>query len=147
MSSWQTSLEDLRVFGDPAPQGSKKLIPTRQGPRMLESSGPRLKAWRKAVSAAARESWQGRDPLEGPIKLELLFFLRRPKTSKLLKPISRPDLDKLIRGVGDALTVDAGILGDDSRIVDLRARKEWASEISPPGLILSLSELLEEALA
>jgi Holliday junction resolvase RusA-like endonuclease len=39
-----------------------------------------------------------------------------------------PDLDKLIRAVGDSLT-DSGIVVDDSRIVRISARKIYAQGI------------------
>jgi Holliday junction resolvase RusA-like endonuclease len=45
-----------------------------------------------------------------------------------------PDLDKLIRSVGDSLTT-AGIYVDDSRIVRLTATKVYADHRGPGALI------------
>jgi Holliday junction resolvase RusA-like endonuclease len=45
-----------------------------------------------------------------------------------------PDLDKLIRAVGDSLT-DSGVVIDDSRIVRISARKLYAEGIAPGATI------------
>jgi Holliday junction resolvase RusA-like endonuclease len=45
-----------------------------------------------------------------------------------------PDLDKLIRAVGDSLT-DAGIIRDDSRIITITARKLYADDRGPGAVI------------
>jgi Holliday junction resolvase RusA-like endonuclease len=45
-----------------------------------------------------------------------------------------PDLDKLIRAVGDSLT-DSGVVIDDSRIVRISARKLYAEGIQPGATI------------
>ena len=53
--------------------------------------------------------------------------LRAPK--KVLYPATKPDLDKLVRSVGDALKGLA--YEEDSRIVDIDARKRFAIESAP----------------
>ena len=57
------------------------------------------------------------------------------KTVDRQLPSVSPDLDKLIRAVGDSLT-DSGVVTDDSRIVRISARKLYAEGIQPGATIL-----------
>lgn len=104
------------VTGRAAPQGSKKHV---GGGRLVEVS-KYLKPWREAVIRAAEKA-QGPDwvTLDGPLVLIIEFWIERPgshpKTVRTY-PTSAPDLDKLIRGVGDAMS-QSKTIKDDSRIV------------------------------
>jgi crossover junction endodeoxyribonuclease RusA len=107
-----------------------------------------VEPWREAIKYAARRAlvdptephiWQ---PFDGPIQLDVLFRLPRPKSAPKRRwaPAGRPDLDKCVRAVCDALT-DAGVWRDDSRVVDLNARKRYAI-VSPPGADITISEVV-----
>lgn len=111
------------VYGNPAPQGSKRHV---GGGRMVESSAT-LKDWRHDITLATRDAMQDRLPLEGPVNVWLEFSVKRPVSTprKVLFPVKRPDVDKLARGVLDALDA-AGVFGDDSQVVDLHAIKRFA---------------------
>jgi Holliday junction resolvase RusA-like endonuclease len=80
--------------------------------------------WRAAVCLFGRQAMAGRSPLEGPIKLELLFYLAKPKKPGHALPITRPDVSKLVRAVEDSLSKI--VIRDDSQIVCLNARKAYA---------------------
>ena len=54
---------------------------------------------------------------------------------------TKPDLDKLIRAVGDGLSVDAGLLKDDSRISSIKAEKRYCERQEVPGALIVLSSL------
>ncbi len=57
------------------------------------------------------------------------FYLERPKTVKpsdRALPIVAPDLDKLVRAVGDGIGQSGLIWGDDSQITEILARKYYA---------------------
>lgn len=107
---------------------------------MIESSkavGP----WRERIAEIARAEYRG-DPVTGPIRLSLSFVMPRPKsTPKRSTPpaVKRPDLDKLARAVGDALT--KVVWADDSQIVRLDATKRIAEVGEPPGVYISVVEL------
>lgn len=130
------------VPGRPSPQGSKKSV---GGGRFIEAS-KYLPAWRKAVTefaiyAATENAWE---PLEGPVTLEVVFYIERPSTitrNKRPHPIVPPDIDKLVRGVSDALS-DAGVWGDDSQVVKLVAFKRYADN-HEQGAFVSVSTLDE----
>jgi crossover junction endodeoxyribonuclease RusA len=122
----------LTVHGLPAPQGSKSAVRGKDGRvRLLEgsttSARQRHRAWRDLVAQGAREAWGDRDPLDCPVQVHIRFFMPRPKSARkaLVWAAKKPDLDKLCRSVLDSLT-DAGVLRDDSRVVQLHAEKSLA---------------------
>src|SRR5262245_1503336 len=122
------------VPGIPAPQGSKTVMPNGHP---LESNRERLLIWRNLVTAKAAEAMQGRPALIGPISLSVVFTLPRPrshfgtgKRARMLKPSApvycegRPDLDKLLRALGDSLKA-GGAIADDARLVEIQASKHY----------------------
>jgi crossover junction endodeoxyribonuclease RusA len=127
------------VIGRPSPQGSKKSIGNN---RFIESS-KYLPAWRTAVKLAAEDavntnSWAR---VSGPVELEVMFYLDRPSSVSTVKrpqPTVPPDLDKLIRGVGDALT--GVVYDDDSQVIRCLAWKVYA-DTRPPGAFIRVAEL------
>lgn len=130
----------LEVFGRPAPQGSKRYIggSAKQGGRFIEAS-KYLPAWRKAVTQAALVAmedvrWERWD---GPVELEVTFFLERPTTIKKAArpyPIKMPDLDKMLRAIGDSLS-DAGVWQDDAQVVKVVASKLYDDDHKPGAVI------------
>jgi Holliday junction resolvase RusA-like endonuclease len=126
------------VDGAPAPQGSKTIERTAAGAAHVRESSRKVGPWRDAVALRAREAMAGRPPLTGPLELDVAFLFARPRShyrtgrhAGQLKPSApvycdkRPDLDKLLRAIGDAIT---GIVAvDDAAIVELRARKAYGS--------------------
>jgi Holliday junction resolvase RusA-like endonuclease len=74
--------------------------------------------------------------LTGPIRVELDFFLPRPKTHltkhgtpKAKSPVwhcKKPDLDNLIKAVTDAITDTQKVWLDDSQICEITATKTYA---------------------
>ena len=126
----------LFVHGTPAPQGSKRHV---GGGRLVESS-KNLPAWRAAVTNHFRAAWGGRPPLDGPVSVALRIYLPRPGRTRFRDyPAGPPDLDKLQRAVGDALTA-SGVIRDDARIVHWNASKLWHSE-TPPGAHITITEM------
>lgn len=122
----------LEVFGDPAPQGSKKVV---RG-RLIEAS-KKLKPWRAAIEKACQPFAEENIYL-GPVRLEVDFFLPRPPSIKMTKrplPIVPPDLDKLLRAVGDGIGQSGMIWGDDSQVVEIFARKFYADDREPGATI------------
>jgi crossover junction endodeoxyribonuclease RusA len=120
---------ELDIFGNPAPQGSKKIM---RG-RLIEASGEKLKVWRKSIARACTE-YQSENILLGPIAVEVSFYLPRPPSVKQTKrpfPIVPPDLDKLCRGLLDGIGQSEAIWGDDSQVVGIKAFKYYADHREP----------------
>jgi Holliday junction resolvase RusA-like endonuclease len=115
------------VAGIPVPQGSKN-------PWGGEAN-PHLKGWRQAVADAAARALHV-EPLPGPVRVQAEFVFPRPKahyrTGRYAQELrvaapywhtSTPDLDKLQRAIGDALT---GILvRDDAQIAAWLVSKRY----------------------
>jgi crossover junction endodeoxyribonuclease RusA len=119
------------VPGKPAPQGSKRHV---GGGRMIESS-TELGPWRERVALAAHAAMGHREVYAGPMGVTLDFVLPRPKSApKRSTPAAdkRPDIDKLVRAILDALT---GVtIHDDAQVVRLYATKRVAEIGEGPGV-------------
>lgn len=69
--------------------------------------------------------------------------MERPKSVRQKDralPIVAPDLDKLVRAVGDGVGQSGYIWGDDSQIVEIVARKFYADD-RPTGAIIKITNL------
>jgi crossover junction endodeoxyribonuclease RusA len=137
----------FEVFGRPAPQGSKRFIghSPKQGGRFIEAS-KYLPAWRKAVTEAASAALLREmvARIEGPVELEVMFFLERPATVSVKQrpwPVKPPDIDKLVRGVCDSVT-DAGVWDDDGQVVKVTAWKCYA-DTREPGATVKITPLFD----
>ena len=122
----------IHVAGTPAPQGSK--IRTRYG--MFEAS-KRVKPWREAVIAAVANM----EPIAPPYKVEIHFFIPRPKTTKAAHPVAPTigDGDKLTRATWDGL-VQGGLLTDDRHVIDWSGSKRWAGD-DGPGAVIKITQV------
>ncbi len=128
----------ITAYGSPVTQGSIRSLGA--GRPSVHSNAKRLKPWRQTVHEAALDAMRLHDRLDGPVQVRLLFCLDRPmghygrgrnagtvRGSAPRHPATRSsgDIDKLSRSCLDSL-VSAGVMVDDSQVVDLRARKTWA---------------------
>lgn len=140
------------VPGEPITEGSTKAFTSGQRVVVTHDRGPELDQWRLKVAHAAQAAAQdaGWEPrYDGPVAVTAAFFLPRPKSAKKrLVPHVKPDLDKLIRAVGDALAPykQPGVLKDDSRIVTWRATKDY-DDAYKSGALIYVSRVDEEGLS
>lgn len=147
----------VAVRGTPAPQGSKKGFYNKNLKRVqvVDDNKETLKPWREAVRSDAVNAMTLPKPIDTAVVVDLVFTFHRPKShyrsgrnAHLLRdgapprPEGKPDLDKLARSTGDALT-DAGVLRDDSRIAEYgRLAKVWVGEdpdaLDTPGVVIRI---------
>jgi crossover junction endodeoxyribonuclease RusA len=118
----------FRVRGVPVAKGSMRALMIRGRPA-LTSTARNLKEWENVIRFQVQE-WQGA-PLECPVTLMLAFNLPRPKSLPkrawaYAKPTKRPDLDKLVRAVIDALT--GVVYRDDAQVTTIAASKHYATD-------------------
>ena len=130
----QPHLLRFTVYGDPAAQGSKRHVGNG---RLIEQS-KRVAPWREAVAWSARgvlpADWR---PLDEPVILIADFRSRRPaRARRLTWNAHRPDLDKQLRAICDALV--PSVLGDDARVGGLVAHKRYATDQLVPGVTVTL---------
>ena len=120
------------IPGTPIPQGSKSV--TRTG--IMFESNNKLKPWRETMSNALT-AWTGTwfgawEPYDGPLAVDVTFWMPRPKRPKYSLPAVKPDADKLCRALGDAMTT-SGLIADDARITTWHARKRYSDT---PGIAI-----------
>lgn len=135
------------VPGTPIPKGSMRAFSVRDwrcryGTRpVVTHDNPKTKDWQETVAMVARAAAATKgleEQWSGPVRMTVLFSLDRPKAHfkkngqlKWTAPgfaSVKPDLDKLVRSIFDALK--GTIYCEDSRIVAVNARKEFVGNFS-----------------
>ena len=121
----------IRATGTPIPQGSKS-AKVQGGRAVMWDTHRGLKGWREQVAQAAWSATQG-EQIDAPCIVTIWFYLPRPKTVNRTHMCVKPDVDKLCRAILDGL--GDSILTDDSRVVELSARKMYADDTAPGCMI------------
>lgn len=122
----------FRVTGDPIPQPKPGVIDNRKS-----------EPWKLAVRTGAL-SCGIRKAIATPVRLTVLFMMRRPKSLRgALAPVGlllhavRPDIDNLAKSTMDALT-ELGVWTDDKLVCDLRMSKWYCGKWDAPGAIVTI---------
>jgi crossover junction endodeoxyribonuclease RusA len=126
-------METFVIWGVPVPQGSMRHI----GKGVIVSKSPKLKEWRARVAEVIRQE-VGEPNHLSPARVTVQFYMPKPKSVRRLLPTVPPDLDKLQRAIGDAISIDVKYLADDSQIVEWHSQKLYGER---PCAIVSI-ELL-----
>ncbi|MFE3629491.1 RusA family crossover junction endodeoxyribonuclease [Streptomyces goshikiensis] len=140
----------FKVLGTPVTQGSV----STPAPGVVKYTAE-LREWRTAVNRAAEaacgSSWE---PANCPLVLSAVFTLPRPSSApktKIIHAAAKPDLDKLLRAIGDAMSPKSKsafrVYTEDSRIVGCDvafksypaplATHAWA--LTEPGVTIAIS--------
>lgn len=132
------------VPGHAKPQGSKRYV----GKGIMVESSKDLGPWRQAIAHAALKE-AGDVRFSGACFLQACFWMPRPKAHfgtgknagqlKLSAPhycATKPDLDKLLRALCDALA-QSGVLRSDALISKIAAEKRYGD----PGVLVNLQVL------
>ena len=135
----------IDVLGSPAPKGSNRAM-VRGGRAVFVPGGSKVNAEKQRSFAAAIRERIAIDMFDGaeatspvfvdrPLAVAIVFRLARPgshwnkrgclRPSAPVAPAVKPDADKLARQALDVLT--GSVFDDDSRIVELLVRKEYAA--------------------
>jgi Holliday junction resolvase RusA-like endonuclease len=142
----------FKVYGAPAPQGS---MAVRRGKYAIACNQKKLYSWRHDVATQALKyvpEWWNK---ELPVSLRCEFVFARPKyhfstakgkTHQTLPSapchhIVPPDNDKLVRAIGDALSVTQAVLRDDSLIVLIHSLKRYARHDEPIATTITVTAL------
>lgn len=146
------------VVGVPIAQGSTQAF--KRGGKVMTTNDPtgRIERWRGDVRQAAKAALPGGwEILTGPVVLVARFRFARskshflPANSRRARPMLRddapiwhdqtPDLDKLLRAIGDALSHVVYL--DDCQIVSFGGSdKRYADPGQQPGVAVEISERL-----
>lgn len=125
------------VRGLPQPKGStrafalpmKGVVDVRGYPKyraVTTSANPDLKSWETQVRTVCQTVMNAHRMIEGPVELSAKFYLLRPASVPIRKrpwPTAKPDLDKLMRAVKDAMI--GVVYRDDSLVVSFGDVKKY----------------------
>ena len=129
------------VLGSPIGQGSMRHI---GGGRMIASNDKALKVWRDSVALAVQQERNRLGEVvqfTGAVRLDVKFCVERTKAaSKRTHPVTPYDLDKLVRSIGDGISVNCDLLVNDSQICEISASKVFADGC-PFGGHITVTEL------
>jgi Holliday junction resolvase RusA-like endonuclease len=132
----------FEVIGQPATKGSARAFPYRKPTGALgvrvAADNPTLRTWETRVRADAVAAMQrvGEDLITRPSAIRLVATFRLPRPLKYATPqyragrrsapahSVRPDLDKMIRALSDALR--GAIYEDDAQVAQLLVTKRYA---------------------
>jgi Holliday junction resolvase RusA-like endonuclease len=137
------------VAGIPVPKGSAKAFMNKgmRFPVVVQDNAEKQRPWASSIGYAAQQ--EGAGMISGPVEIKIVFYMpylkshygtgKNANTLKANAPTyhtSKPDLDKLIRCVKDALT---GIAWrDDSQVAVVSAGKCYGLN---PGAQISVSPI------
>jgi crossover junction endodeoxyribonuclease RusA len=140
----------LHVYGVPQPKGNKSAFVRGGKAVLVEARRPKSRkafaAWTKAVLLAAEISHVG-PPLDGPLAVTAIFYLRRPKSQTKRERAQvwhtrKPDGEKLMRALLDPLT-KAGVIADDARVCVGRYEKRYAELPTGLGAAVTIAQIAE----
>lgn len=121
----------VTVQGTPIPQGSKNAY-NRGGRIVLVESAKGLPTYRKTIIEAVKDAAAGSEfrkvTRPGAVAVTVKFFFTRPKSNRNSFHIVKPDTDKLLRSILDALTQSGVVFDDDSQVVSAYATKQYTPD-------------------
>lgn len=129
----------FEIAGPPATKGSARSFRSARSNRIVTVPDCRaLKGWhrRAQLSALAGMRAAGATMIHKPraVALDVVVYVRRPKLPAGPTPACRPDLDKYLRAVLDALM--AVCYQDDGQVVTVTSTKAYGT----PGVWVRVSE-------
>jgi Holliday junction resolvase RusA-like endonuclease len=110
------------IAGRCATKGSaNSFIDPRSGRKIWKADNSRLSSWTKDAKKAAMAARVPMVYKPHGVRMSVVVEFVRPKTVKQIVPSVKPDADKLLRAIFDALTGVA--YADDSQVVDVTLTK------------------------
>ena len=103
---------------------------------ITKTDSPGLRGWSETVGWAAKAAGVRRMERDVPVRVHVYFRFPFPRRRGRLCPVVRPDVDKLVRALLDALTGVA--YEDDAQVVELFALKVYADDART---IVNVSEI------
>ena len=130
----------ITIPGEPAPWGVQAF--TVAGHAALRDK-PASKSYKARVRLAAQEQYHG-PLLDGPLRADIVFYLRRGPSVKRPMPTVKPDLTNLRKAVEDGLT--GVVWKDDAQVVMGQTVKVYADRVGSQTVIEITPAGVEEEL-
>ena len=132
--------------GTPKPQPRPRAF--AMGGKVRVYDPATAEGWKSCIAQAAREVLPA-EPITEPIKLDVCFFMPRPKSHSKKdgsyreshidrRHSQKPDADNLVKAVMDALS-ELKLWADDAQVWHLNIVKVWADKCAKPGAQVSVS--------
>jgi Holliday junction resolvase RusA-like endonuclease len=121
---------EFTIYMRAEPQGSARAF-VIAGRARVTTDNKKIKPFRSEVTRMALAELNGRQqplfPAREPVHITVKFgFMRPPSAKRRNHPSVKPDIDKLVRAVSDALTGVA--FHDDAQVVSVSAQKLYAPQ-------------------
>ena len=124
-------MKTIAVSGSPTPQPRARISTRGKFARAYVPAHHAIHEWRRSVAEEAAKVVER--PTESSLGMKIDIFIARPKShylasGKIKKGVPvrpRPDVDNYAKGILDAL--EGIIFENDSQIVSLVVRKQWAN--------------------
>lgn len=136
-----TEVITFTIPGEPQGKGRPRAFRAGRGVRMYTPA--KTEAYEQAVATAGRQAMAGREPMVGPLAVDLMAVVSVPASwSKkrraaalegLELPAKKPDADNVAKAIADGLNGIA--YGDDAQVVELRVRKRYGEV---PGVLVEI---------
>ena len=142
------------VSGEPKGQPRPRAFARKMGGKFVARvfDAGTAEAWKSCIAAAAAQH-KPAEPIAGPVRLRLCFYLARPKGHYTGGKIERglrataphyhtgkPDADNLAKAVMDALTQCGWFWLDDAQVSVLTAIKRYG-DITGNGAMIEIAEV------
>lgn len=122
----------------------------RRGRGVIAYEKKEMKAWRAECSKLIKEAFGSERLIEGPLKIDVTFFIRPPKYISKKKKLKekleaeeifcskKPDIDNYLKALLDSMI--GTVFKDDGQVVECRARKLYSLK---PRIKFTIKEVLE----
>lgn len=141
-TDWLQIME-FTVHGDPKPQPRPRAFSRNSMVRVYDPST--AEGWKSLIAATIDKDFDIDQPIEGPVRLDLDFYMRRPASMMRKKdpeePIrhtKKPDRDNLEKAVMDCMT-QLSVWRDDSQVCAGEINKYYHAKDDGPGMKVVLS--------
>lgn len=133
------ALLDISITGRPTGAARPRVVRARGGGVRTHMPDAHI-AWEERARQIAAGWWAKNPPLDEPVCVEVVAWHHRPKRlcrrqdpREAIPATCKPDLDNVVKLALDSL-VKAGVLVDDTRVSELRARRRYVpiSETGSP---------------
>lgn len=115
------------IYGKPVTKGStRSFLHPKTGKVVTTADNTRLKSWTRDCRVIAQAMKPDMIHKPHAVKLRVEFTYQRPKHPQASRPTVRPDLDKTLRAVLDALT--SVCYADDSQVTHIETSKAYGPE-------------------
>ena len=128
----------FQVKGQPIPKARARTV--RKGGKTWSFTPKRVTKWEQMIREEAKKHFP--EPLDGPLALTLIFYMKRPKSRRKDTYVSTtPDLDNLEKAVLDGLS---DVAYTDDRLVVAKSSIKRYVITGEPRIDVTLTNLIKQ---